>query len=194
MRSRFSRFAGVAVMAVALGLGLAGCGDDDGGDETEASDEPTATADTAEGGADDADETTTTTSPPTPEQAAVAAYQASWDATFRSLDPAQEDAEVAETMTGDALAETRNLIGTKARLGHRVEGSMQTSPVVVSAGETEVLLDDCAVENSIEYDADGAVVDTAEGSSFNYRVTVVNEEGVWKVSHFERRDEPCQAG
>jgi hypothetical protein len=38
------------------------------------------------------------------------------------------------------------------------------------------------------------VVDTAEGMSFNYRVTVVNEEGAWKVSQFERREEPCDAG
>lgn len=190
MRSRFSVLAGAAAMALALGL--AGCGGDDDGDGTEASDEPTETTEAGEGtGADDE---TTTTAPPTPEEAAVAAYQASWDATFRSLDPAQEVPEVAETMTGDALSETRTLIGTKARLGHRIEGSMQTSPVVVSAGENEVLLDDCAVESSVEYDAGGAVVDTAEGTSFNYRVTVVNEEGVWKVSQFERREEPCDAG
>jgi hypothetical protein len=183
MRSSFRMFAGVA--AVTLALGLTGCGDDGEGG-TEASDEPTETTDgTGE---------TTTTAAPTPEEAAMAAYQASWDATFGSLDPAQELPEVAETMTGAALSETRNLIGEKARLGHRIEGSMQTSPVVVSAGESEVLLDDCAVESSVEYDAGGAVVDTAEGMSFNYRVTVVNEEGAWKVSQFERREEPCDAG
>jgi hypothetical protein len=186
MRSSFRVFAGVA--AVTLAFGLTGCGDDGEG-ATEASDEPTETTD----GADDAGATTTTAAP-TPEEAAMAAYQASWDATFGSLDPAQELPEVAETMTGDALSETRNLIGEKARLGHRIEGSMQTSPVVVSAGESEVLLDDCAVETSVEYDAGGAVVDTAEGTSFNYRVTVVNEEGAWKVSQFERREEPCDAG
>ncbi len=196
MRSRFSVFAAAA--ATALVLGLAACGD--GGEGTGVSDEPAETTDTAEG-ADTAEvadtaaaDETTTTAPPRPEDAATAAYQASWDATFRSLDPVQEDPEVAETMTGDALSEVRNLIGMKARLGHRIEGTMRTSPVVVSAGESEVLLDDCAVENSVEYDAGGAVVDTAEGTSFNYRVTVVNEEGAWKVSQFERREEPCAAG
>ncbi|HEX5947109.1 MAG TPA: hypothetical protein VFY82_12560, partial [Acidimicrobiales bacterium] len=64
--------------------------------------------------------------------------------------------------------------------------------VVVSTTSTEVLLDDCAIENSVEYDAAGAVVDTAENAAYNYRVTMVNEDGTWKVADFERREEPCE--
>jgi hypothetical protein len=135
---------------------------------------------------------TTSTAPPTPEQQAVAAYEASWEATFRALNPPTQLPEITELHTGEALSETVNLIATKQRLGHRVEGSTAPHPVIVSATSTEVLLDDCAIENSIEYDGAGAVVDTAEGAAYNYRVTVVNEEGVWKVADFERREEPCE--
>jgi hypothetical protein len=126
-----------------------------------------------------------------PEELAVTAYNASWDATFRALDPPQELPEIRQLMTGEALSETLSMIGTKAVLGNRVDGSMQTHPRVVSATASEVVLADCAVENSVEYDARGEVVDPADGVRFNYLVTVVMEEGVWKVSDFDRRDEPC---
>ena len=124
----------------------------------------------------------------------MTAYQASWDATFQATNPPGEIPAIRETHTGEALSETLNLIATKQRLGNRVEGSMQTHPVVVSSTETEVVLDDCAIENSVEYDAAGQVVDTAENAPYNYRVTVVNEQGAWKVADFERREEPCTPG
>lgn len=172
----------VLAAAVTLAVGALACG---GGDDT-----PSDRTGDAETASDDADGTTTTT-PPTPEELAVAAYEASWEATFQALDPPQEIPEIAETHTGEAFSETVNLIAEKQRLGHRIEGEMETHPVVVSATSDEVVLDDCAVENSVEYDPAGAVVDTAENAPYNYGVTVVNEDDVWKVSDFERREEPC---
>jgi hypothetical protein len=179
----------LAAAVVILVLGLVACGgDDDGGDDAEASDAtdsetPTATADE-----------TTTTAPDTPEELAVTAYQASWDATFRALNPPRELPELAQLLTGEALSERINGIAGRARQGHYVVGSVTTHPTVVSATEHEVLLDDCVVENSIEYDAAGQVVDPAENVQVNYRVTVINEAGVWKVSDFERREESCVPG
>lgn len=173
-----------AAATIVLVVGLAGCGDGD--DDTEAS--GSAAGDPADGGGDE----TTTTAPPTPEELAVAAYQHSWDVKFQATNPPEQLPEIAETHTGEALSEAVNFVAEIERLGHRVEGSMQTHPVVVSATSTDVVLDDCAVENSVEYDAAGEVVDTADDAAWNYRVTVVNEGGTWKVADFERRDEPCE--
>lgn len=176
----------LAVVAAALALGMVACGGDDGGDDEAEAGNETSSAPSSE--------TTTSTAPSTPEELAVAAYQASWDATFRAMNPPTQIPEIAELHTGEALSETVNLIATKQRVGNRIEGSMEPHPEVVSATSTEVLLDDCAVENSVEYDAAGAVVDTAENAAYNYRVTLVNEDGTWKVSDFELREEPCTPG
>lgn len=171
-----------AFVSAVLAAGMAACGGDD---DAAAGSETTESSSLAEG-------TTTTTARPSPEDLAVAAYVASWDATFRAVNPPEQLPEIAELHTGEALSETVNLIATKQRLGHRIEGSMAPNPVVVSTTSTEVLLDDCAIENSVEYDAAGAVVDTAENAAYNYQVTIVNEDGAWKVADFERREEPCE--
>jgi hypothetical protein len=169
----------VAAVAIGLGLGaLAACGGGGGHATTDlgsAADEPAATGDPAD----------------SPEALAIAAYKQSWDESFRALDPPQETPELSQLMTGEALGERLATIASRAMDGHRVEGSMTTHPHVVSATSSEVVLDDCAVENSVEYDANGQVVDPADNVAYNYRVTVVNESGTWKVSDFERRDEPC---
>lgn len=180
----------LAVVTALLMVGAAACGGDDGGDENADDVESAGGVDQEGDGA--GDDTTTTTEPPTPEQLAIAAYHESWDVTFRALDPPRQLPEINETLTGVALSETVNLVAEKARLGHRIEGSIAPHPVVVSATDAEVVLDDCAIENSVEYDGAGAVVDTAEDAAFNFRVTVVNEGGAWKVAQFERREEPCE--
>jgi hypothetical protein len=172
------------VAALATGLvTLAACGA--GGDGKATSD--------LGGAADDA-ATSDDTAGDSPEALAIAAYDESWKATFRALDPPQETPELSQLMTGEALGERLATITARKLDGHRVEGSMTTHPDVVSASTTEVVLDDCAVENSVEYDANGLVVDPADNVAYNYRVTVVNEGGAWKVSDFERRDEPCTPG
>jgi hypothetical protein len=143
------------------------------------------------GGKADNAATSDDTAADSPEALAIAAYGESWKETFRALDPPQETPELSQLMTGEALGERLATITTRKMEGHRVEGSMTTHPHVVSASSSKVVLDDCAVENSVEYDADGTVVDPADNVAYNYRVTVVNEGGTWKVSDFEKRDEPC---
>jgi hypothetical protein len=183
----------VAAAATCVALVSAACGGDDDDSSSDGGDDQTEDVSSTESTEDDeSDATTETTEPPTPEEAAVAAYQESWDVTFLATNPPEELPEIRELLTGEALSETLTLINTLAREGQRLEGSMQTHPVVISATSTEVLLDDCAVENSVETDAAGTVVDTAEDALFNYRVRVVNEEGAWKVADFERREEPCE--
>ncbi len=190
--------AAAVAAAITLTAALAACGGGNGGDPAahrppiETTTAPGATT-TAPGHGTGAKATTTTT-PRTPGQLAVAAYQASWDATFRALNPPRQLPELGRLMTGDALSETTNEIAIVARKGHHVTGSMTTHPRVVSATATEVILDDCTVENSMEYDAANKPVDPANGVRTSFRVTVDNVGGTWKVAHFERRNAPCDPG
>ncbi len=188
-----------AAAAITMSVALAGaaCGGGGDGDRTDATRPPivttTAPGVTTTGPARGA-ATTSTTVPHTPGQLAVAAYNASWDATFRALDPPRQLPELATLMTGDALSETSTQIAEQARERHYTQGSMQTHPKVVSATATEVIIDDCTVENSVEYDATGKAVDPAENVRTSFRVTVDKVDGTWKVAHFDRRDVPCDPG
>jgi hypothetical protein len=187
--------AAVAVLAIGMLVALASCGgggsdraggggDGGGGGKkaTTTEDDPTTTAKPT---------TTTTAAPQGPRAEAVAAYKASWAASFRALDPPKVTPDISRLMTGDALDERVTSIATRERSGSRLQGSVQTHPQVVSASARQVIIDDCAVENSTEYDRSGAVIDKTENSVTNFRVTVVREGNAWKVSHFDRREAPC---
>ncbi|HKE73029.1 MAG TPA: hypothetical protein VKB57_05415 [Acidimicrobiales bacterium] len=188
-RTRAFTLAGVALV-VALLVALAACGGDDGSDRT-GGDGGKGTTTTA-GPTTTAKSTATTTGAPQgPREQAVAAYNASWVASFKALDPPKVTPEIGKLMTGDALDERVTSIATRARTGNRLRGSMQTHPKVVSASATQVVIDDCTVENSTEYDRNGAVVESTKGAVTNFRVTVVREGSAWKVSHFDRREAPC---
>lgn len=189
-RTRAPTLAGAALV-VALLVALAACGGDSsdrtggdggtsGGKGATTTAGPTTTAKTA-----------TTAAPQGPREQAVAAYNASWVASFKALDPPKVTPEIGRLMTGDALDERVTSIATRARTGNRLRGSMQTHPRVVSASASEVVIDDCTVENSTEYDRNGAVVESTKGAVTNFRVTVVREGSAWKVSHFDRREAPC---
>jgi hypothetical protein len=130
--------------------------------------------------------------PSAEERHAMAAYQESWDATFEALDPPRELPKLEELLTGEALAETRDIIESRADRGTRVEGSLETHPTVVSSSQGEVVLDDCGVENSTEYNSDGEVVDMADDAAYSYRVLVVNDGGSWKAAEIDRRHEFCE--
>ena len=168
--------AAAAVVVATLAAALAACGGGNGGPAAtrppiETTTAPGATT-TAAGAGGHGGKATTTTTPRTPGQLAVAAYQASWDATFRALNPPRVLPELSQLMTGDALSETTGEVTVMARKGHHVQGSMTTHPRVVSATATEVILDDCAVENSMEYDAANKPVDPANGVRTSFLVTV----------------------
>jgi hypothetical protein len=138
--------------------------------------------------------TTTGTRPVQPSAAqAMAAYQRGWDVTFQAISsrPPRVLPEIYELFTGEALSETLNGINRLIRQGHHVEGSMTTHPVLVSESATTVVLDDCAVENSIEYDNAGRVFDPADNVRFNYRVRIVKVQGIWKTADFDRRERVC---
>lgn len=191
VRTRALTATAVALVALAF-VALAGCGGD-GADKAGAGGgrnggKSTTSAEPATTGAGGA---TTTAAPRGPRAEAVAAYNASWVASFKALDPPRVTPEIGRLMTGDALDERVTSIATRQRTGNRLTGSVQTHPQVVSASAAQVVIDDCTVEDSTEYDRNGAVVDTTRGAITNFRVTVVREGGGWKVSHFDRREAPC---
>ena len=120
------------------------------------------------------------------------AYQESWDATFEALDPPRELPKLEELLTGEALDETLAIIESRAERGTRVEGSLETHPTVVSSSSAEVVLDDCGVENSTEYNSDGEVVDMADDAAYSYRVRVINDGSSWKAAVINRKQELCE--
>lgn len=126
------------------------------------------------------------------ERHAMVAYQESWDATFEALDPPRTLPKLDELLTGEALSETLDIIESRAERGTRVEGSLETHPTVVSSSPDAVVLDDCGVENSTEYNADGEVVDMADNAAYSYRVLVVHDDSSWKAAEINRRQEFCE--
>jgi hypothetical protein len=196
MTSRTRALTGaVAALVIVALVALASCGGDGsdrtGGDGKDGEGGGKATTTTA-GPTDSTPQgPTTTAAAPGPREQAVAAYNASWVASFKALDPPKVTPDISRLMTGDALAERVTSISTRERTGNRLEGSVQTHPRVVSASASQVVIDDCTVENSTEYDRNGAVVDTTKDAITNFRVTVVREGSAWKVSHFDRREAPC---
>jgi hypothetical protein len=180
----------VALAVVAL-VAVAACGGDGGGSGQAGGKDGTTTTTAAKATTTAPAGPTTTAAPEGPREQALAAYNASWVATFTALDPPRVTPDIGKFLTGDARDERVTTIATRQRTGNRITGSVQTHPRVVSATAGQVVLDDCTVENSTEFDRNGAVVDTTKGAITNFRVTVVREGSAWKVSHFDRREAPC---
>ena len=167
--------------ALSLTFALVACG----GDDDDASNETTTTTTTAP-------DESTTTAEPTPEEQAIAAYQAAYDAYFAALNPPNpQSSDLMRLFSGEALTTMVNTIFQARNQGVYVVGSFEMHPEVVSSAPTEVQLADCVVETNTTYDAaTGAQKDSGQ-YVHNRRATVVNIQGVWSVSAFEQLEEPC---
>jgi hypothetical protein len=166
-----------------LTLALAACGGG-GGDDDDASKATTTT--TA------APDESTTTAEPTPDEQAIAAYRAAYDAYFAALNPPNpQSTDLMRLFSGEALSTMVDTIFQARNQGVYVVGSFDMHPEVVSSAPTEVVLSDCVVETNTTYDsATGAQKDSGQ-YVHNRRATVVNIQGVWSVSAFEQLEEPC---
>jgi len=169
--------------ALSLTLAVAACGGG-GGDDDDASHETTTT--TA------APDESTTTAEPTPEDQAIAAYRAAYDAYFAALNPPNpQSTDLMRLFSGEALSTMVDTIFQARNQGVYVVGSFEMHPEVVSSAATEVVLADCVVETNTTYDAaTGAQKDSGQ-YVHNRRATVSNIQGVWSVSAFEQLEEPC---
>jgi hypothetical protein len=180
----------LAAAVVTLLLGLAACGGGDDDTDAEASDAAESETTTTE-----VDEPTTTAAP-TPEEQAIAAYQAAWDAEFVALNPPNPlHPGLTESFTGVAAQTIAGIIVEAKNAGQYYVGSMETHPQIASATSDKVLLRDCTVENSTTYDAaTGAVVEAGPYPPRSREIEVVNQEGTWRVSVIRTLEEPCTPG
>jgi hypothetical protein len=178
----------LAVAATALTfVGVAACGgdDDDSGGASAVEDVET----TAE--ADPGDASTTTT-PSTPEEQAVAAYRAAYDAYLQALNPPNpQSMALGTSFGGEALTTIIDMVFQASNQGVYVVGSMEMNPEILSATAQEVLVSDCVVETNTTYDA--ATNQPTDSGTYvhNRRATIVNHDGTWTVDAFERVEEQC---
>jgi hypothetical protein len=175
----------------ALAFALGGCGGgEDGTDEvvgaTIAEDESATT-----GGAASA-----TTASPTPEEQAIAAYEAAYDAYFNALNPPNpQSTELAEAFSGEARTAMIDAVFEAQRQGVYVIGTVEIDPRVETSTADEVVLNDCAVETNTTYDAATKAVKDQGSYPTHRRTTVVNlDGGAWTVDSFEQLEEPCTPG
>ena len=179
-----------AAVAAMLVLGLVACGGDD---DSAAGDTEQATE-----AADDATTTTagessaTTTTSPAPEDQAIAAYRAAYDAYFAALNPPNpQSPELMTGFSGDALTTMIDTVFRARDEGVYVVGSFEMHPEVAFATATEVLLVDCVVETNTTFDAATGAERDSGRYVHNRRATVVNTDGVWSVAAFEHVEEQC---
>jgi hypothetical protein len=180
------------VALTALAFVVAGCGgDDDGGSEevtgaSAAADESTTTEEAASG----------TTAPPTPENEAIRAYGAAYDAFFEALNPPNpQSPELAEAFSGEARTAMIEAVFEAQRQGVYVVGSVETHPRVESSTVSEVILVDCAVETNTTYDATTRAVKDEGSYPTHRRTTLVNVGGgTWTVDSFVLLEGPCTPG
>jgi hypothetical protein len=178
------------VALTALAFVVAGCGDDDrgeaGGTSATAEDDSTTTVEAA----------SDTTAPPTPEDEAIRAYGAAYDAFFEALNPPNpQSRELAEAFSGEARTAMIEAVFDAQRQGVYVVGSVETHPRIESSTASEVILVDCAVETNTTYDATTRAVKDQGSYPTNRRTTVVNVEGgTWTVDSFVLLEEPCTPG
>ena len=179
--------AGVALACLCL-LGLGACGGDDDG----TADEGSSSTRPSEGTATTEAESSETTAAPTPEDQAIAAYLAAYDAYFAALNPPNpQSTDLMSGFSGEALTTMIDTVFRAQSEGVYVDGSFEMHPEVASATATEVLLTDCVVETNTTYDAATRQPRDTGTYVHNRRATVVNVEGVWSVSAFEHLEEPC---
>lgn len=177
--------AAVAAVGAVLVLGATACG---GGDDG------AATATTRSDLRDP--EGTTTTAEPLPEDAAVAAYRAAYEAYLAALDPPDPTSpDLPLLFGGDALTAIVDTVLSARDQGVRVEATMEMDPAVVSATDDEVVLEDCVVETNAVYDLGTGEQTDAGTYTTHRRATVVQAaDGTWVVGAFEKLEEPCTPG
>jgi hypothetical protein len=168
------------VVASVLVVGLvvaAGCGDDDDdavGDLGSGDDSPTTTVDE--------------------EAVVLEAYYAGWEAFDEaSGNPVNPDhPALAETMVDPALSAAQNSLRQMSETGEYFDGPpIEHSATVTELSETRAVIEDCVVDASARYAADGSVLAPGDPAPDQYEAVMVNEDGTWKRQELEIGD-PCE--
>lgn len=176
------------LLAAIVGIGLVlavtagACGGDDDGDP----DDTTSTTATTE-----PKDTTTTTRFTPEEQEVVDAYLAYWKMLERlSRAPAPDDPEIQQRASGQALGEVVDGLTTLESLGRAAHTGPEYSHEVLKVDLLEeddrAVLQDCAVDDSTIVDvSSGDRVEGGEPATGLLEVTLVGENGDWKVDNVE---------
>lgn len=160
------RRTGRAAVSLVVVLSVVAAGACGGGDEEGADDRPTSTT-------------------VNEEAAVLSAYEAGWRAFEEATaNPATADrAALGETLTGPALESTLAALGELAELQHRVEGPpAELSPEVTELAAQRAVIEDCVVDTSVRYAADGTVVTPANPTPHTNEVVMTKEGGMWKTA------------
>ncbi|HEY3139811.1 MAG TPA: hypothetical protein VGJ86_01705 [Acidimicrobiales bacterium] len=121
------------------------------------------------------------------------AYRASNDymeQALRSPDPTAP--ELQDHFSGAALTESADLLLQAQQNLEYYESSLASDPEVVSGGSVEVVLRDCVTETLTIFDAASGAQKDARSTVGNWRVRVVDIDGVgWRVDEITLQEESC---
>ncbi|MGH9186071.1 MAG: hypothetical protein ACRD0U_09700 [Acidimicrobiales bacterium] len=183
-----------AAVALAMVVLLAACGGDDDAATTTTGRDTTTTSESTTTSASTTTTTTTTLPPISTEQQAIAQYNRYNIVFFEAAAiPDPDYPALAEVATGLDLARAQDLLIDLQNRGLRVEGRPEaSSPTIVSVSQSEIVLVDCYLEDSRVIDvATGAVTREDDNTPESYRITMVNENGAWKVEEVFNEEQPC---
>ncbi|MGH9185107.1 MAG: hypothetical protein ACRD0U_04720 [Acidimicrobiales bacterium] len=187
----------MGLAAVAMVVLLAACGGDDDAATTTTGRDTTTTSESTTTSPSTTTTTTTTLPPISTEQQAIAQYNRYWVVFYEAAAiPDPDYPPLAEVATGGQLARDQDLLIDLRNRGLRVEGGVEASaPTVLSVSETEIVLHDCFVEDSrVVRVATGEVVSGDDNTGASYRLTMVNEGGVWKLEERFNEEQECTPG
>lgn len=149
--------------------------------------------------------TTTELAPPTssvdPNADVLAAARAFWDlfiavgGTAGPFDPVAVKAKLAERTTGQELAALFQFFQGNAAAGYIVQGTVDLAPKVISNDGKTAQVRDCYDDRTGVYRlADGARIDTDNPARHQTLMTLIREDGVWKVSAVSDEGDGCVVG
>lgn len=183
----------VVVVALAIGLTLAACGDDDGDAEASRASVPKATT-TAEPTTSPTTAATTTTEPApqfeplvadpalTPEEQVEAAYLFYWEVVldaFRRGDGSM----LTLVLTGDALLHRQEELETLVDEGYRFGGTVEHNYAVTVLEGDQAVVADLETNRLTTVDAvSGETVVEPLDEELLYEYRMVKEDGQWRVA------------
>ena len=108
------------------------------------------------------------------------------------FDRAATKVRLSTLTTGEELRQLLNFFETNSRAGYYVKGSVEVAPIVVSASQSHALVRDCHDDRTgIYLISDGTRVDTDDPLRHQVLMTLVVEDGVWKVSAIRDEVDGC---
>lgn len=176
--------ASVAVTLVMGGL-VAGCSSSDEGAAP-----ATSTAPASSSGPTTTQPVTTTSA--AVEQQVIADYRAFWDAYLTAADPMDPfHPGLAQHATGEELRQLEASFAERFQRGEAIRGTFELAPRVVSVNGPAATISDCYGDSTQVFDADGNALTPSGEGRYLVTVSLVLEDGTWKVSAIKREADGC---